>query len=167
MTARFWWPELLNVLLLGTWPVETDPQTSWREEWGAGPQEVAAPDHRSLIPGMSLSREAERPGQAGGRGHCRRVTRLVRKGWLRAWWSLEALSEGREKTASSLEYLCFIFWPSKFSCLTAASRVSSQHFCLVERAGRPLPLPTPSSSPSDPGGPSTSSRSPKGQEAGL
>ena len=70
---------------------------------------MAAPGRRSLISGMSLSREAERPGQAGGRGHCRRVTCLVRRGRLRVWWSLKALSEGREKTARSLEHLCLGF----------------------------------------------------------
>ena len=109
--SKIWWPELLSVLLRGAWPIETLrpvgmkngeqgprrwlPLTAghWFQEWAS--------------PGRMR-------GQAGGRGHCRRVPHLIKKGWLRVWRSLKALSEGREKTASSLEHPClsFVFRPS-------------------------------------------------------
>ena len=73
---------------------------------------MAAPDCGSLIPGMSLSREDERPGRwtrALSQGPSPHQERLAE-----GLTVLKALSEGREKTASSLEHPClsFVFRPS-------------------------------------------------------
>ena len=54
----------------------------------------------------------------------------------------------------------------KLSCLTAGRPISSEHFCLVVRAGRPPSLPMPSSSPSDARGPPASPRSLKARKLG-